>query len=159
MAPVRLLRTNGQPLTASERRLVLRAMALIAIPLAAFTLFVMLIGGALVSLELRDRARESEQVAREAKAAAFASARLAIRLDDEQQARTQALTQLAYDNCVENENQDAANDLLFAKVQALISQGPPTRARNELLAVLRETRAAREPPNEPGCKIPAGANP
>lgn len=158
MAPMRWI-SPGRPLTAEERRLVLRAMALIAIPLAVMTLLVGVIGVALVAVQLNDRADETEKAATDARNAAKRATLLTIRLDEEQRERERAIARQAYDNCVENENQDAANVALFRKTKALIAQGPPGRARDELIDALDETSNAREPKGEANCQLPPGANP
>lgn len=155
MAPLRAFRMNGDtPLTPEERRLVLRAVTIIAAPLALITLAALLVGGILVYHELREKARTNASAIRAADDAAKQAALLAIRLEEQGAATDRALAQRVYDECVENENQDAANVALFRKVRAVVEQGPPSQARDELIQALRETEDAREPPDESDCPLP-----
>ena len=43
---------------------------------------------------------------------------------------------------------------LFRKVRTVISQGPSSPARQQLLDAITDTITAREPPNEKPCRLP-----
>lgn len=157
MAFLRLF--GDRELTPSERRLVLRSMAIIAVPLATITLLVGITALTLVSLSLRGQTIENKQAIREAKAASRSAALLAIRLDEERLKRERALAWQVYDECVENENQDATSVALFRKVRDLIKLGPPAPERDALIDALTDTITAREPPGEKDCEPPKGVRP
>lgn len=168
VAPLRIPRFallgDRPPLTTEERRLVLRVIAVTAIPLATMVLIVGLIGASLIYHELRDRAndnreliRQNEQAIKEAQDAARASRMLALRLDDERVARTEALERQVYEECVQNENQDETNAALYRKVKAATMAAPPTPERQELIEALDEAIDSREPPGEVDCKPPGSA--
>jgi hypothetical protein len=159
-----LLRRNlnvfgKRPLTPEERRLVLRSMAIIAVPLATITLLVGALALVLVSSSLRHQNIVNKDAISEAKAASRSAAQLALRLDEERVRRDNALAWQVYDNCVENENQDAANVALFKKVRALVKLGPATPERDALVDSLTDTILAREPPGEKDCQPPKGVRP
>lgn len=155
MDPLSAFRLNGDtPLTPEERRLVLRSIAIIAVPLALITFAALLVGGFFVYHELRGRTQQNRAAIKTAQDAANAAAALAIRLDEQQIASQQALEERVYAECVENENQDAAYVALFRKVRAVVAQGEPSAARDALLTALQETEDAREPPGEKDCALP-----
>jgi hypothetical protein len=57
--------------------------------------------------------------------------------------------------CVDNEAQDAVLvDILDKTIRNLL-RAPRTVARDAYIQNLRDAIRAREPPNEPECKIPA----
>lgn len=147
------------PLTGDERRLVLRAMAVIAVPLATITSLILLVGGAIAVNELRNRTEENKQAIEAAEDAAREAKRLAVVLNLERRNRENALAWQVYDECVENENQDAANDAFFRSVRTLLMQGTSTPAIKEFLSKLNETIDAREPPNEKDCAEPTRPRP
>lgn len=155
-----LLRLFGdRELTREERRLVLRAMAIIAVPLATLTLLVGAVALLLVGSSLRHQNIENKQAISEAKAASRSAALLALRLDEERLKRERDLAWQVYDECVENENQDAANVALFRKVRALVKLGSATPQRDALVDSLTDTITAREPPGEKDCQAPKGGRP
>ena len=163
MAPLRLMRHwlfgDRPPLTEDERRLVLRAIAVIAVPVVALMTFVLVIGGAFAVNELRDRTQENAEAIDQAQAAAREAKRLAEQLNIERTNRENALAWQVYDECVENENQDATNAALFRQVRTLVAQGPPTAARDALLEGLSEAIDAREPEGEMDCTVPLRPRP
>ena len=163
MAPLRVMRHwlfgDRPPLTEPERRLVLRAMAVIAVPLATITALILIVGGAFAINELRSKTEENKDAIEAAEAAASQAKQLAVELNLERTNRENALAWQVYDECVENENQDAANAVLFRKVLTLVAQGPPNPARDDLIQTLNETIDAREPPGEMDCAIPIRPRP
>lgn len=132
----------------------LRSMAIIAVPLATITLLVGIILILFLYQENRDRARNSAEAAKTAQQAAQDAALLTLRLDEERLARENVLAWQVYDNCVENESQDAANTELYRKVRALIVLGPPNPQRDALIDSLTDTINAREPEGEKDCIVP-----
>ena len=163
MAPLRIVRRyflgDIPELTPEERRLVLRVVAVTSIPLALLVLFVVILGGAFTVSELRERTQDNKQAIRQASDAAQSAGLLALRLDEQRDAASNALAWQVYDQCVENENQDAANVALFRKVRAVVAQGPANQARDELIVSLSKTIDAREPPGEMDCATPSRPRP
>jgi hypothetical protein len=163
VAPLKVMRHwlfgDRPPLNEDERRLVLRAMAVIAVPLATITALILIVAGGFVVNELRDRTQQNKEAIEAAEDAALKAQRLAVALNLERRARENALAWQVYDECVENENQDAANTELFRKVRTVVAQGPPTAARDALLDTLNETIDAREPPGEKDCVEPPRPRP
>ena len=147
------------PLTEDERRLVLRSMTIIAIPLATICLFALLITGAVAYHYTHAAIASNEGAINDSQDAIAATRNLALALNAVRRSSERALAWQVYDECVENEAQDAANATLFRKVYRLVSEGPPSRARNDLLETLQETIDAREPPDEKPCQQPVFPRP
>ena len=141
-------------MTADERRLVLRSMVIIAIPLATICTLALLTGGLLAYHYTHQDIRSNKQAIADSVAAITAVKNLTLTLNTVRRQSERALAWQVYDECVENENQDAANATLFRKVYRLVAQGPPNPARNDLLQTLQETIDAREPPGEKDCQAP-----
>jgi len=163
LAPLRTMRHwlfgDRPPLTEEERRLVLRAMAVIAVPLATITALILLVGGAFAVDGLRQRTtKNKEAIARSVEVAKDAK-KLAAELNRERIDRENALAWQVYDECVENENQDATNSALFRQVRDLVKQGPQSPASAALLEGLSEAIDAREPEGEMDCVLPLRPRP
>lgn len=152
-------RLSTRPLTEDERRMILRAMALIAIPLATICVLALLIGGA-VAFHYIDNSIDANSVAiKEAEEASNQAKLLARSLNAERRTRERTLAWQVYDECVQNENQDASNVLTFRKVRALLQQGKLTPASQALIDTLTDTINSREPPGEPDCTRPSFPRP
>lgn len=145
-------------LTPEEKKLAwqygLRIALAIAIPMATIVVFVLLVGGFYVRHQLNDQIRTN-------KASVMRVDALTRELNNERKSResdigvaVRQIAQASFKECVENEAQDAANAALFRKVRTLVSQGPSTPARDELLNAITDTINAREPPNEKPCVLP-----
>ena len=140
---------GDQPLTAAERRMAVRVAVVIAIPLALIVC-VTLVGGFLI---FRSKTNEKISTNREAIVSVRA---LTEDLVAERQAREKAIAEAVFRTCVDNEAQDAVLvDILDKTIRSLL-RGPQTVARDAYIQNLRDAIRAREPANEPECKIPAG---
>lgn len=163
MAPLRMVRRyffgDLPPLSAAERRLVLRVMTVTSIPLALITTAVLIAGGAFAVHQLRERTEANKDAIAQAKEAAQSAAVLALRLDEQRDETANALAWQVYDQCVENENQDESNTALYRKVRTVVAQGPPTAARDALIEQLNESIDAREPEGEMDCPTPERPRP
>lgn len=152
-------RLSTRPLTAEERRMVLRAMALIAIPLATICVLALLIGGVVAYHYIDNSIDANSAAVKEAKAASSQAKDLARSLNAERRTRERTLAWQVYDECVENENQDASNVLTFRKIRALLQEGEPSPATQALIDTLTDTINSREPPGEPDCAEPSFPRP
>lgn len=160
MAPLRVFRRESDvPLTAEERRWLLRAMVVIAIPLATMCVLSLSIGGLVAYHYTHESIQSNERAIHDAQVAIENTKNLALALNGERRTRERALAWQVYDECVENENQDAANASLFRKVYRLVATGPPSPAREDLLQALQQTIDAREPPGEQDCAQPSFPRP
>jgi hypothetical protein len=163
MAPLKVMRHwlfgDRSPLNEGERRLVLRAMAVIAVPLATITALILIVAGGFVVNELRDRTQQNKQAIAAAQDAALKAKRLAVALNLERRARENALAWQVYDECVENENQDAAFENFLLGVKAALRQNEATPTTTQLLDSIQETLDAREPPDEMDCVLPTRPRP
>ena len=145
---------GDRELTTEERRLVLRSMVVIAIPLALITMFALVAGALVFKGQLDGQVKRNRNAIARADLAIKANKDLARRLEVARRINDLAIGKAVFHECVENEAQDAANAALFRKVRSLISQGPPSPARQQLLDAITDTITAREPPNEKACQLP-----
>lgn len=146
-------------LTEDERNLTLRVATVVAVPFALIVLLAVIGAGLVAWHYTQADIRDNRAAVAEAEAANAATRRLALDLNAERRTRERALAWQVFDECVENENQDAVNAGLFRKVYALVAQGPPTQARDTLLDGLQQAIDAREPPGEKDCVAPAFPRP
>lgn len=136
------------PLTPGERRLVLRIIAVTAMPLAILVLAVTAIVVGYGYYELQDKTDANRQAIRESRSAIMQTRALARRLDWR-----------IYDECAENENQDT---VLVAQLQGAIRRArlaPPSPTRTQIIEDLQAGIDAREPPDEKPCPVPATPRP
>lgn len=144
---------GDRPLTEDERRLVLRCVAVVAIPMALICMFALLVGFGIAFTNVHqavDNAREADRKTR----------LLALQLNADR-ARQNAINSWdIYDQCVENENQDQVTADLLRKIRRQTLAAPPApderlrEARREALDAIQTWLDAREPPGEPDCQIP-----
>jgi len=142
-------------LTPEERRLVLRSMVVIAIPLALITTCALVAGALVFKGQLDGQVKRNRDAIARADLAIKANKELARKLEVARRINDIAISKAVFHECVENEAQDAANAALFRKVRTLVSQGPVTPARQQLLDAITDTINAREPPNEKPCRLPS----
>lgn len=149
---------DDRPITNDERELVLRFAFVIAIPLATIVAAALLIGLFWGRHQLNNQIKSN-------RGAIAATRQLANDLNTERKDRevaiAKAVRQIArasFNECVENEAQDAANAALFRKVRVLVLQGPQTEARDVLLDAITDTINAREPSDEKPCKLPGAGS-
>jgi hypothetical protein len=127
----------------------LRVATVIAIPLALIVCFT-LVGGFLIY-----RSKTNDRI--HANKDAIVSVRkLTEDLLDERRAREKAIAEAVFRTCVDNEAQDAVLVDILDKTIRSLQRGPRTVARDAYIQNLRDAIRAREPVNEPECKIPAG---
>lgn len=163
MAILKVFRTalfgDRPELSEDERRLVLRAMAVIAMPLAVFTTLILLAAGGFAVNELRDRANDNRKAIKRTNEVAAQAAELAIQLNLERANRENALAWQVYDQCVVNENQDASLVALLRATKKLSAGAEPSAALDAFNDALQETIDAREPVDEPDCDVPLRPRP
>lgn len=145
-----------EPLTPEERRLVLRGLVALAVPLALITVAALLIGGVVAVGELRGKAQANKEATERATDAAQQAALLAIRLDEERLKREVAIAKEVYQNCIENENQDEVNTSVYRTVRKLLEDGQPSSQSQQVIDALSDAIAAREPDDEMDCVPPPG---
>jgi len=146
---------GDRELTPEERRLVLRSMVVIAIPLALITTFALVAGALVFKGQLDGQVKRNRDAIARADLAIHTNRDLARKLEVARRINDIAISKAVFHECVENEAQDAANAALFRKVRTLVSQGPVTPARQQLLDAITDTINAREPPNEKPCRLPS----
>lgn len=150
MAPVRLI--SHRPLTPEERRLVLRATALVAIPMALICFLSLFIGGTIAFVSARNAAHDAQDASKRTR-------QLTLVLNAQRAIQTRTNAWAIYDACVENENQDAVTADLLRKFRKQISQAMATTAagrsaREASIEAIQTWLDAREPPDEKNCTIP-----
>ena len=132
----------------------MRVAAIIAIPLALICLLGLLVVGGVALTYTQNAISDNEAAIREARAATQRTRDLAVAMNADRKVNEHRLGWAVYDECIENENQDAALAKLLRKVRDLTAQGEPSAARTALLQSIQETIDAREPPGEKDCTIP-----
>ena len=163
MAPVNRLRKamfgDRPELSEDERRLVLRAMAVIAVPLAAFTALILLGGGAFAVAELRDRTQDNKDAIARITDLTKQNEDLTVGLNIERANRENALAWQVYDQCIAGENLDANFVDVLGRALALSKVSPPSPQRTQWEEAIQEAIDAREPEGEVDCIVPLRARP
>lgn len=127
----------------------LRVAVVIAIPLALIVC-VTLVGGFLIY-----RSKTNDKIASN-RDAIVSVRKLTEDLAQERRDREQAIAEAVFRTCVENEAQDSVLVDILTKTISSLQNAPRTVARDAYIQNLRDAIRAREPLNEPECKIPAG---
>jgi hypothetical protein len=152
-----LRKSDNTPLTAEERRLVLRASFVLAIPLATITLVGLLTGFLLYRGQVNARIAENrDQIAK--------IGQLTHDLNSERRERENNLSWALFDACVANELQDAVITSRWRHVRQtlplLASDTPASRlAVRSIRDDLAVGIAALEPSEETDCPLPRGKRP
>lgn len=157
MGPVTWL-LGDRELTRDERRLVLRFAGVIAIPLALITMFALLAGFAVFRGQINGQVRQNKQAIVRADEAIMANKKLARQVSEESKERASAIAQAVFHECVENELQDnvLVNQVLRPTIRALERNTDTSPELQRYVDSLKLAVTAREPPDEPECKLPGG---
>ena len=139
----------------------LRATALVAIPMALICFFALGVGGTIAFLSARNAAHDAQDASQRAQDATARTRILALELNGQRAAQTRANAWAIYDSCVENENQDQVTADLLRKFRRQIAEAPVQNGDTQALTARRATLEAiqtwldaREPPGEKDCTIP-----
>lgn len=151
---------GDRPLTAEERRLVLRSMAVIAIPLALITALALVVGSLFFQGQINGQIKQNREAIARADEAIEANKRLARRINNERKARDAAIAAAVFHECVENELQDnvLVNQVLRPTIAGLkqAQAANPTPQLRQYIQNLSLAILAREPPGEKDCELPGG---
>lgn len=153
MAPVRILR-GDTPLTARERRLVLRTTAIVAIAVTFVSLIPLGIGFVIYQRHAAAQIQQNADAIEAATSADKSARALARRLNRERRDREQAIARAVFDECTQNEEQDTVFAAFLRGWIRIASESPPSPLRDRVLQDWQEQLRAVEPPGEPDCKIP-----
>jgi len=149
---------GDRELTPEERRLVLRSMAVIAIPLALITAFALILGALVFKGQLDGQVKRNREAIQRADEAIVANKMLARQVSSESKARASAIAQAVFHECVENELQDSVlvNLVLRPTIQGLreAQTQNPSQDLGRYIENLSQAVLAREPPNEKDCVLP-----
>lgn len=147
-----------RPLTTEERRLVLRSMSIIAIPLAVLTTVALVAGFLVFRGQINEQVRQNVKAIDAADQAIIANKRLTRRINNERKQRDAAIAQAVFHECVENELQDSVlvNQVLRPTIQSLKRSPNQTPELRRFIANLSLAILAREPANEKDCQLPGG---
>jgi len=138
-----------------ERRLVLRSMTVIAIPLALITGMSLIAGFAFFRGQINGQVHRNREAIVRADEAIAANKKLAKRVSQESKERASAIAKAVFDECVQNELQDSVlvNLVLRPTIQGL-RDAPPSPELDRYIGNLEQAILAREPPNEKDCVLP-----
>ncbi len=147
---------GDRELTPEERRLVLRSMAVIAIPLALITAFALILGALVFKGQLDGQVKRNREAIQRADEAIVANKMLARQVSKESKERASAIAQAVFHECVENELQDSVlvNQVLRPTIQGLRQSPNQTSQLQAYIDSLSQAVLAREPPNEKDCVLP-----
>lgn len=150
---------GSRELTADERRLVLRSITVIAIPLALITAMALVVGALFFQGQINGQLTQNREAITRADSAIRANKQLARRINNERKARDAAIAAAVFRECQENELQDnvLVNQVLRPTIRGLEGQPNQTPELRAFIANLRQAILAREPPGEKDCKLPGGS--
>jgi hypothetical protein len=150
---------GSRELTEDERRLVLRSMTVIAIPLALITAMALVVGALFFQGQINGQIKQNREAITRADSAIRANKRLARRINNERKGRDAAIAAAVFRECQENELQDnvLVNQVLRPTIQGLERRPNQTPELRAFIANLRQAILAREPPGEKDCKLPGGS--
>jgi hypothetical protein len=136
--------------------MVFRVATVIAIPMATILVLALLGGFLVYRNQTNERLAAGRESIKNNREQINRIAKLTLDLDAERRGREQAIARAAFLACVQNEAQDAVLvDILNKTIEAVL-RAPPTDARAAYIQNLRDAIRAREPMDEPECKIPPG---
>lgn len=156
MAPLRLL-NRQRPLDADERRLVLRVSEIVAIAVTMIALIPLGIGFLIYQRHADEQFQANAKAIAAAEDANARARALTRRLDSERRDRERAIAQAVFDECTQNEEQDAIFASFLRGWIRIASESPPSKLRNRVLQDWQEQLRAVEPPGEPDCRVPGGS--
>lgn len=149
---------GSRELTVDERRLVLRSMTVIAIPLALITTFALVIGFLFFRGQINGQIGQNREAILRADEAIAAHKKLTAELNAQSARFDRKIAIAVFNECVQNEAQDnvLVNQVLRPTIQGLEHSQNQTPELQAFVANLRQAILAREPPGEKDCKLPGG---
>jgi hypothetical protein len=149
---------GSRKLTEDERRLVLRSMTVIAIPLALITTLALTVGFLFFEGKLNGQIHQNREAILRADEAIAAHKKLTAQLNNQARLFDRKIAQAVFDECVQNEAQDnvLVNQVLRPTIQGLRQADAqnPSPDLERYIQTLTQAILAREPPDEKDCQLP-----